>query len=120
MSQPKVEIPLEIKDDTDGVSEITLRNLQQPNFQATYRRGKFLGKGGFAKCYEFVKNGKLVYAGKIVPKTLLVKQHQKVKMANEIKLHRSLKHENIVQFIHSFEGKIFIMQNLQANPNSNP
>ena len=28
-------------------------------------------------------------------------------MANEIKLHRSLKHENIVQFIHSFEGKIF-------------
>ena len=27
-------------------------------------------------------------------------------MANEIKLHRSLKHENIVQFIHSFEGKI--------------
>ena len=76
------------------------------NFQATYRRGKFLGKGGFAKCYEFVKNGKLVYAGKIVPKTLLVKQHQKVKMANEIKLHRSLKHENIVQFIHSFEGKI--------------
>ena len=32
MSQPKVEIPLEIKDDTDGVSEITLRNLWQTNF----------------------------------------------------------------------------------------
>ena len=27
MSQPKVEIPLEIKDDTDGVSEIPLREV---------------------------------------------------------------------------------------------
>ena len=28
MSQPKVEIPLEIKDDTDGVSKITLGTKQ--------------------------------------------------------------------------------------------
>ena len=27
MSQPKVEIPLEIKDDTDGVSEIPFREV---------------------------------------------------------------------------------------------
>ena len=44
----------------------------QNNFQISYELGKFLGKGGFAKCYEFrqVSDGK-VYAGKIVPKTLL-------------------------------------------------
>ena len=44
----------------------------QNNSEISYELGKFLGKGGFAKCYEFrqVSDGK-VYAGKIVPKTLL-------------------------------------------------
>ena len=44
----------------------------QNNSEVSYELGKFLGKGGFAKCYEFrqVSDGK-VYAGKIVPKTLL-------------------------------------------------
>ena len=44
----------------------------QNNSEISYKLGKFLGKGGFAKCYEFrqVSDGK-VYAGKIVPKTLL-------------------------------------------------
>ena len=43
-------------------------------FQLTYQRGKFLGKGGFAKCYEFLpSNGKRAFAGKIVPKNMLTK-----------------------------------------------
>ena len=44
----------------------------QNNSEISYELGKFLGKGGFAKCYKFrqVSDGK-VYAGKIVPKTLL-------------------------------------------------
>ena len=44
----------------------------QNNSEISYELGKFLGKGGFAKCYEFrqMSDGK-VYAGKIVPKTLL-------------------------------------------------
>ena len=43
------------------------------NLDICYEQGKFLGKGGFAKCYEFrqISNRKL-YAGKVVPKTLLV------------------------------------------------
>ena len=47
-----------------------------------YERGRFLGKGGFAKCYELkdVVTGEIM-AGKIVPKSLLVKSHQKEKMA---------------------------------------
>ena len=75
-------------------------------FKITYQRGKFLGKGGFAKCYEFLPSGGgESFAGKIVPKSLLVKPHQKQKMAQEIKLHRSLNHKHIVQFHHSFEGR---------------
>lgn len=34
-----------------------------------YTRGRFLGKGGFAKCFEITEVGtKQVLAGKIVPK----------------------------------------------------
>jgi len=38
-------------------------------------------QGGFAKCYELTDSvTKQVYAGKIVPKTLLVKPHQREKV----------------------------------------
>ena len=39
-----------------------------------YSRGKFLGKGGFAKCYEFTNlETKKITAAKIVPKATLQK-----------------------------------------------
>ena len=38
-----------------------------------YQKGRFLGKGGFAKCYEITDlDTKHVFAGKIVPKVQLV------------------------------------------------
>lgn len=41
----------------------------------------FFFKGGFAKCYELTDaDTKEIFAGKIVPKSLLVKQHQKDKV----------------------------------------
>ena len=46
-----------------------------------YSKGKFLGKGGFARCYELIDpNTNRIYAGKVVSKTLLVKKHQKDKV----------------------------------------
>ncbi|XP_025088006.1 serine/threonine-protein kinase PLK1-like [Pomacea canaliculata] len=67
-----------------------------------YLKGRFLGKGGFAKCFELTDvDTKEIFAGKIVSKSLLVKQHQKDKMSQEIAIHRSLNHKHIVQF-HSF------------------
>ncbi|XP_064635571.1 serine/threonine-protein kinase PLK1-like [Lineus longissimus] len=69
-----------------------------------YAKGKFLGKGGFAKCYELTDmDTKQIMAGKIVPKSLLVKQHQKDKMTQEINIHRSLNHKHIVGFFGFFE-----------------
>jgi hypothetical protein len=46
-----------------------------------YVKGKFLGKGGFAKCYEMkCKNNKKLYAAKIVSKQNLTKQSAKQKV----------------------------------------
>uniref|UniRef100_A0A1A8QL57 Serine/threonine-protein kinase PLK n=1 Tax=Nothobranchius rachovii TaxID=451742 RepID=A0A1A8QL57_9TELE len=69
-----------------------------------YTRGRFLGKGGFAKCYEITDvETKTVFAGKIVAKYLLQKQHQRDKMTSEIAIHKSLDHANIVGFHGFFE-----------------
>jgi len=43
-----------------------------------YTRGKLLGKGGFAKCYEFTSNEtKKLSAAKIIDKTTLTKSRAK-------------------------------------------
>ena len=64
-SNPGIELPKIIKDTV--------------NPEIAYEKGKFLGKGGFAKCYEFFRlSDRKLYAGKVVPKTLLQKSHQKV------------------------------------------
>ncbi|BFZ04092.1 hypothetical protein BsWGS_07131 [Bradybaena similaris] len=74
-----------------------------------YFRGRFLGKGGFAKCYELTDmDTKEIWAGKIVAKSLLLKQHQKDKMAQEIAIHRSIGHKHIVQFHSFFEDSNFV------------
>lgn len=69
-----------------------------------YIRGKFLGKGGFAKCYELKdKENNVIYAGKVVSKAALVRSHQKEKMAQEIQIHKSLDHKHVVGFHSYFE-----------------
>ncbi|XP_039295885.1 serine/threonine-protein kinase polo [Nilaparvata lugens] len=75
----------------------------------TYMKGRFFGKGGFAKCYEITdtKTNK-VFAGKIVSKKLLLKSNQKEKMMQEIEIHRSLHHDNIVQFYGFFDDQNFV------------
>ncbi|XP_040076548.1 serine/threonine-protein kinase PLK1 [Ixodes scapularis] len=71
-----------------------------------YVRGRFLGKGGFAKCYEMTdKDTNVMYAGKVVSKALLLKSHQKEKMAQEITIHKSLDHKHVVGFHSYFEDE---------------
>ena len=64
-------------------------------------------QGGFAKCYELkdFANGEIT-AGKIVPKSLLVKAHQREKMAQEISLHKTLSHQYIVKLYSFFEDQV--------------
>uniref|UniRef100_A0A8P4KDI7 Serine/threonine-protein kinase PLK n=1 Tax=Dicentrarchus labrax TaxID=13489 RepID=A0A8P4KDI7_DICLA len=83
--------------------------LVDPRTTRRYARGRFLGKGGFAKCYEITDmETKQVFAGKIVPKSLILKQHQREKMTSEIAIHKSLDHANVVGFHGFFEDDDFV------------
>ncbi|XP_069065781.1 serine/threonine-protein kinase PLK1 [Pleurodeles waltl] len=83
--------------------------LVDPRTRRRYRRGRFLGKGGFAKCFEITDmETEEVLAGKIVPKSLLLKPHQKEKMSMEISIHRSLGHRHVVGFSGFFEDQDFV------------
>ncbi|KAA6361440.1 MAG: putative polo kinase, partial [Streblomastix strix] len=69
-----------------------------------YRKGEGLGKGGFAKVYEFIDSRKMeTLAGKVISKLSLAKPRTKQKLFSEIKIHKSVSHINIVRFIHCFE-----------------
>lgn len=49
-----------------------------------------------------------ITAGKIVPKSLLVKPHQREKMAQEITLHKTLSHQYVVKLFNFFEDSNFV------------
>ena len=69
-----------------------------------YIKGRLLGKGGFARCYEFINSeNKHSSAAKVIPKKSLVKSRAKQKLISEIKIHKGLHHPNIVAFEHYFE-----------------
>lgn len=73
----------------------------------TYLRGRLLGKGGFARCYELLSlSNNKVYAGKIISKTRISKPHQKTKILREVELQQDLKHRNVVEFHSYFEDDI--------------
>lgn len=67
-------------------------------------KGGFLGKGGFAKVYELTNTeSKETYAAKVIPKESLLKKRAKQKLISEIKIHKSVKHQYVVNFEHYFE-----------------
>ena len=69
-----------------------------------YSKGRLLGKGGFAKCYEFRNlETQQITAAKVIAKSSLVKSRAKQKLISEIKIHKALHHQNIVGFEHYFE-----------------
>jgi polo-like kinase 1 len=88
------------------IIEHRVRNSRGDLVTRQYAKGKFLGKGGFAKCYE-VKDLEThkKWAVKIVAKATLVKSRAKAKFSTEIKIHRSIKHQYVVQFQDVFEDK---------------
>ena len=83
-----------------------------------YTRGRFLGKGGFAKVYEITnqESGK-VSAAKLISKASLAKARARQKLMSEIKIHRSLHHENVVLFEHFFEDADNVYILLEMCPN---
>ena len=87
-----------------------------------YLKGRLLGKGGFAKCYEFTCcDTKKIYAAKVVAKSSLVKSRAKQKLISEIKIHKALHNYNIVGFEHYFEDteNVYILLEMCHNQSLN-
>ena len=85
-------------------------------------KGKFLGKGGFAKCFEFINaETTFVHAAKIIQKSSLTKSRAKQKLMSEIKIHRSIKHNHVCHFQHFFEDSenVYILLELCQNHSMN-
>ncbi|XP_075411544.1 serine/threonine-protein kinase PLK3 [Tenrec ecaudatus] len=80
------------------------RLIADPCSGRTYFKGRLLGKGGFARCYEATdtETGS-TYAVKVIPQSRVAKPHQREKILNEIELHRDLQHRHVVRFSHHFE-----------------
>ena len=87
-----------------------------------YTRGRFLGKGGFAKCYELIcQDNKKIFAAKMLPLSDIKTERQRQKLLTEIKIHKSLHHQQIVAFEHFFKDKtnVYILLELCQNQTLN-
>ncbi|KAI6238947.1 Serine/threonine-protein kinase PLK [Aphelenchoides fujianensis] len=85
--------------------------------QVAFERGRFLGKGGFARCYELIdKTRNTTYAGKVISKTILIKKTQRDKVMQEVMIHSSLKHAHIVRLDGHFEDadNVYVLLELCA------
>lgn len=96
----------------DANTKVNINNFDpnyivyDPTSDTTYIRGRLLGKGGFAKCYELLDlNTNKVYAGKIISKQRLTKPHQRQKIAREVDLQRDLSNDHVVGFHSYFEDE---------------
>jgi len=90
---------------TSGESEHEIpKYISDVTDMSNYVRGRFLGKGGFARVHELIDlQTNSLFAGKIINKSRISKPHHKEKITREIELHRNLIHKNVVQFVKNFE-----------------
>ncbi|KAJ8933753.1 hypothetical protein NQ318_015745 [Aromia moschata] len=91
-----------------------------------YKKGRFFGKGAFAKCYEITNTmNNQAYAGKIVSKKLIARQDRRERMTQEIQIHKALCNKNVIGFYSSFEDNhnVYIVLELcskRLTPKSRP
>ncbi|RAL07272.1 CDC5/polo family serine/threonine-protein kinase [Aspergillus homomorphus CBS 101889] len=82
-----------------------------------YSTGGFLGKGGFAICYEgtLLRNGR-VFAMKVVRSEMAQKKMQE-KFRTELQIHSKMRHPHIVEFHRAFAFDSCIYVILELCPN---
>ena len=113
-----------IKDVELTLTEIKekLNDPHSANKIRKYTKGKLLGRGGFARCYEFIcQDNNKVFAAKVINKQNLSTERQKQKLRTEIKIHKSLHHNQVVAFEHNFEDSenVYILLELCQNQTLN-
>ncbi|KAK2960348.1 putative Cell cycle serine/threonine-protein kinase CDC5/MSD2 [Blattamonas nauphoetae] len=78
--------------------------LTDPHSNKKYRVGKQLGRGGFAKVFEFTDLQTFTrLAGKAVAKSIMTKPRQRARFEEEVRIQKLLCHPNLVQCQSSFE-----------------
>ena len=102
-------------------NEIIIEKIYRMNLDidiVKYIKTDFLGEGGYAKCYKFIKmeNGKS-FAGKVIPKSSLKEPKKENRLIKEIMIHKKMHHPNIVKFEHFFEdgNNVYILLELCEN-----
>ena len=106
-------------------SDIVLETISKPTGESEirkYTKGRLLGKGGFAKCYEFTNmQTQKITAAKVIAKSSLIKSRSRQKLISEIKIHKALHHNNIVHFEHYFEDSenVYFLLELCQNQSLN-
>ena len=122
MNQGKDQVKM--KDVELSLSEIE-EKINDPHSEhkiRKYTRGKLLGRGGFARCYEFIcQDNNKVFAAKVINKQNLSTERQKQKLRTEIKIHKSLHHNQVVAFEHNFEDaeNVYILLEICKNQTLN-
>ncbi|EDO17424.1 hypothetical protein Kpol_1037p20 [Vanderwaltozyma polyspora DSM 70294] len=82
-----------------------------------YHRGHFLGEGGFARCFQIKDDSGKIFAAKTVAKLSIKSEKTRKKLLSEIQIHKSMKHQNVVQFIDCFEDDTNVYILLEICPN---
>jgi len=87
------DVPIEIRCDLNGA-------------HVHLKRGRFLGKGSFACCFEFIdKIGEKSYAAKVISRATITDQSQNDKIVREAQIHTGLDHPNIVKLLDYFDDE---------------
>jgi polo-like kinase 1 len=112
-----------VKSNTEvGGQKVSSTSDSKNSFRTLYSKGKQIGKGGFAKWYEFTNlDNKRIYAAKVIHKSNLTRSRAKQKLMSEIKIHRSLNHQYVANFEHFFEDSewVYILLELCHNQTMN-
>ena len=101
-----------------NIIEETIPVAKGESKRRQYIKGRFLGKGGFAKCYELIcKDNNKTFAAKMISKSSIKSERQRQKLITEIKIHKSCHHPNVVAFEHNFEDNenVYILLELCQN-----
>ncbi|KAG2217561.1 hypothetical protein INT45_006728, partial [Circinella minor] len=77
--------------------------MKDKNNTQSYTKQRFLGEGGFARCYKVICPNGRFYAAKVISKSTILDEKNRTKLFAEISIHRSMNHRSIVRFINCFE-----------------
>ena len=110
------------KNTNPNIIEETIPSTNNITKKREYIKGRFLGKGGFAKCYELIcKDNNKIFAAKMLQKSSLKTERQRQKLITEIKIHKSCHHSHVVAFEHNFDDdeNFYILLELCQNQTLN-